>query len=603
MSIDGPVHSWSTSQLVEFLAVLSEQPNEASAQRAAVERVLESFDAEVGVLFGAATEPVVVGLRQDDDGLAALIAAVCDGADSVHLAGLGQCRTAVVALDVGDDAMHLLVARAGSEGFLPDEMLLLRGMAWVLDLALRPLRAVLVLNERQRVLEHIARVQRAIANRVPLPELFGKVTESALSLFGSELAILHLVDRDELSIVSVSAISEDHRPSQGLLRVSAGVAQEVCRRGDLVRTHDHLNTPSACPELVALGAGAAMGAPVRENGTVAGSLVVFSFQGGHVFVEAQEQALLTFADQVSVALSDAKTFATAQHAVRDPVTGLPNRILFLDRLERALADGNRAHVLFLDLDRFKLVNDTLGHAAGDDLLREVGRRLRECLGSDDCLARYGGDEYAVLMENASEAAVKRSGERMLAVVQEPYLIGSEAVIVGGSIGVASGEGSTTAGEILRNADIAMYRAKHAGGGLIVAFEQLRHPVGVQRRGAEADLRRAVRSAAPPLVLQPQAGFNPLAEQTELIVPLGWRALSAACAHAVGWPPAPSGGAPHVSVSITAHQLLDPLFMARLGHILAERNLDPTRLGPLEYRQTGRLVSIRLWTSARADLSQ
>ena len=125
-----------------------------------------------------------------------------------------------------------------------------------------------------------------------------------------------------------------------------------------------------------------MGAPVRENGTVVGSLVVYSFQDGHAFTPAQEQVLLTFADQVSAALSDAKAVATAQNAVRDPVTGLPNRVLFLDQLERALGRGDHVHVLFLDLDRFKLVNDTLGHAAGDDLLRQVGWRLRDRLATE-----------------------------------------------------------------------------------------------------------------------------------------------------------------------------------------------------------------------------
>ena len=194
--INGTAHSWATSQLVEFLAVLAEQPDEASAQRAAVERVLESLDAEVGLYYRAGVPPIVVGLRPGDDPRQ-LIEAAQDGGAPVDISGLGQCRTAVAALDVGDDAARLLVARVGLADFLPDEMLLLRGMAWVLDLALRPLRAVAALNERQRVLEHLAQVQRAIANRAPLPDIFDKVTESALSLLGSELAILYLANRDD----------------------------------------------------------------------------------------------------------------------------------------------------------------------------------------------------------------------------------------------------------------------------------------------------------------------------------------------------------------------------------------------------------------------
>jgi len=603
MSTTSADSSWATSQLVEFLGVLSEQPDEANARRAAVERVLESLDAEVGILVGASRTPVVIGLRPGDDP-APLIAAARVGATSVHIAGLGRCRSALAAFDIGDDAARLFVARAGSDDFCPDETLLLRGMAWVLDLALRPLRVATALHERQRVLEHLAQVQRAIANRVPLPEVFDKVTESALSLLGSDLAILHLADRDELAIVSVSATSEAHLPPPWVLRVSSGIAQEVYQRDDFVRTEVYPKARSMVPELGALGARAAIGAPVRENGTVVGSLVVYSFEDGHTFAPAQEQALLTFADQISVALSDAKTLATAQHAVRDPVVGLPTRIVFLERLERALAAGKGVHVLFLDLDRFKLVNDTLGHAAGDDLLRQVGRRLKERLRGEDFLARFGGDEYAVLMENASDAAVRQSGEEILSAFQEPYLVASEQVVVGGSIGVASGRGATTASEILRDADTAMYRSKHAGGGRIVVFEPRMHTALVQRRSIEADLRHTVDTAALRVEFQPivnlydyqihsaealvrwdhpirgavaPADFIPLAEETGLIVPLGRQVLAEACAEADTWPQGADGRSPYVSVNISARQLLDLSFVADLHHILADSTLDPTRL--------------------------
>src|SRR5205814_5229724 len=185
------------------------------------------------------------------------------------------------------------------------------------------------------------------------------------------------------------------------------------------------------------GGRAAMAAPMHGNGAVVGSLVVVSFRADHQFTEANERTLLTFADQVSVAMSDARTLATAQHAFRDQVTGLPNRMAFLQRLERAISratEGDRAHVLFLDLDRFKLVNDTLGHAAGDELLREIGWRLRGCLGSEDCLARFGGDEFAVLLEGAGADTVRELATRLLVELAMPYRVAGEDVRVGGSIG-------------------------------------------------------------------------------------------------------------------------------------------------------------------------
>src|SRR5256714_8576018 len=293
--------AWSTSQRVEFLAVLSEQRDEDAALRAAVERVLEALDAEVGVLFGGDTVLTVVGLAARDPQVAALVAAARAGADEVRIDGLGPARMASAALDFGEAAVRLLVVRAGPEPFVPDEMLLLRGMAWVLHLALRPLRVMVTLGERQRVLEQVARVQRAIANRAPLPEVFDTVTQGALGLFGSALAMLYLADQGVLMVASVStAFDSKAFGTQALLRpmhLRSGIGRAAYSRGELVRTDDYPDSPYANPELVARGARAAIAAPVRENGAVVGSLVTVSFRPGHRFTEIQEQTLLAFSDQ------------------------------------------------------------------------------------------------------------------------------------------------------------------------------------------------------------------------------------------------------------------------------------------------------------------
>src|SRR6266536_1612340 len=225
--------SWTTSHLVEFLAVLSEQVDEAGALRAAVERVLESLDAEVGVLFGGHTVPAVDGL----------IAAALAGNDTVDIAGLGKCRMAMVTLDVGDDGHHLLVARAGADEFVPDEMLLLRGMVWVLHLALRPLRVMVTLRERQRMLDQVARVEHAIANRAPLPEVFDIVTEGLLDLFGTELALLYLADQGILLLASVSSAADEYRPPAWRVRLHTSVGRAAYTRGELVRIDDYAVSP------------------------------------------------------------------------------------------------------------------------------------------------------------------------------------------------------------------------------------------------------------------------------------------------------------------------------------------------------------------------
>ncbi len=597
------LNSWSTAHLVEFLAVLSEQRDENAALRAGVERVLESLDAEIGILFGGGTVLATVGLPPDDPQVATLIMAAPD-VDPVHLPGLGVCRAAVVSLDHHADALRLLVVRAGPDGFVPEEMLLLRGMAWVLHLALRQLRVMVTLAERQRVLEQVARVQRAIANRAPLPEVFDTVTEGALGLLGSELAMLYLADQGALMVVSVSSTLDEGEGLVGPVHVRSGIARAAYARGELVRADDYPASPYANPELVDRGACAAMGAPVRENGALVGSLVTVSFQPGHHYTDIQEQTLLGFADQVSIALSDAKTLATAQHAIRDGVTGLPNRVLFVERLEQSLARGVPVHVLFLDLDRFKLVNDTRGHRAGDELLRQVGRRLRECLHNRDVLARFGGDEFAVLVTEASCDDTLAVARRMLDAMKRPYLVGGEEVSVDVSIGITANHDGGAAGDILRDADTAMYRAKHAGGGRYVRFEKRMHTVLVQRASLETDLRHAVDRDELSVVFQPILAlgdgevrmaealvrwrhpgrgtirpdeFIPLAEETGLIVPIGRHVLAVACEQAAGWAAPPGAVLPAVSVNLSARQLLEPELVGDVRKIVGATGLDPTRL--------------------------
>src|SRR6185437_6937680 len=172
-------------------------------------------------------------------------------------------------------------------------------------------------------------------------------------------------------------------------------------------------------------------APVHVNGLIAGSLV--ATQQDTAVADTHHTSLLTaFAQQISLALTDARTVEAMREAYRDPLTGLPNRALFLERLERALNDrhGGQVVVLFIDLDRFKAVNDSLGHRAGDELLTEVATRMRETLRSSDLAARLGGDEFAVLLEGESAEDACQVAERIAARVAEPFLIADRTVSIG-----------------------------------------------------------------------------------------------------------------------------------------------------------------------------
>jgi predicted signal transduction protein with EAL and GGDEF domain len=286
------------------------------------------------------------------------------------------------------------------------------------------------------------------------------------------------------------------------------------------------------------------------------------------------------------------------------VTGLPNRVLFLDQLESALAAGNRVHVLFLDLDRFKHVNDTLGTRSATSY----------CAGSvDGC-----GKPCAATNDSPVSAATSsRSSSRTRATTacadvrsdfSRPWAgrnqIGSEQITVGSSIGVAPAAGGSSAADVLRNADTAMYRAKHTGGGQLAIFDEQRFTV-LRHRGAEAELRDAMGTDALRVAFQPIVGlrdgtlhavealarwdhptrgpvppadFIPLAEETGLIVPLGRQVLTMACAQAAAWSEVVEDGpGPSVTVNISAQQLHDPGFLADILGVLADTRLDADRL--------------------------
>jgi diguanylate cyclase (GGDEF)-like protein/PAS domain S-box-containing protein len=255
-------------------------------------------------------------------------------------------------------------------------------------------------------------------------------------------------------------------------------------------------------------------------------------------------------------------------AFHDGLTGLPNRALFLDRLGVAIAAGrrNNAHsfaVLFLDIDRFKTINDSLGHAAGDTLLIETARRLERLMRRGDTVARLGGDEFAILINNIDELSdAIHMAKRAQDALAEPFETEDQQIYVTASIGVALPESSEQTPEgILRDADIAMYRAKAAGRAQYQVFDEDMHRSAVRLLTLETQLRRAVennefvlhyqpiislgigrivgfealvRWRHPERGLVPPASFIAVAEETGLIVPLGWWVLRKACLTGRQW---------------------------------------------------------------------
>jgi len=295
-------------------------------------------------------------------------------------------------------------------------------------------------------------------------------------------------------------------------------------------------------------------------------------------------------------------------ARHDSLTGLPNRSYFMELLNAALEDASQRSgtlaVLFIDLDRFKQINDILGHAMGDRLLREVGQRLKRLLTADDLAGRMGGDEFIiVLTRQIDEEAVALASREFLVALRAPHQIEDNELFVTASIGVAvyPRHGQTVA-ELLRNADLAMYHAKNSGKNEVEVFRAEDHVASLERLRLENALRRALENQEFELLYQPVVGMNgkveglealltwrhpiygtispkqfiPIAEETGLIIDIGSWVIRRACLEAAGWHKAGHSAA-RISVNVSALQFERRDFLETVADALALSNLPPDRL--------------------------
>jgi diguanylate cyclase (GGDEF)-like protein len=621
--------SWATQQLAEFVVAVSSFDDEEAATKGAVERAAECLEAEIGALV---RERLVtcVGFPLGAVPEAELVAAAWGEPHSLEIPGVGAGEIITVPLEDMPPGRILLMR---SEPFGPDELSLLRGMARVLALTLRTLRVLeaerrlrveseaqaeenarllATVRQRQRLLEETTTIQRLISRRAPIQQVLDAIVSAAEDLLSSEVVSLRMISPDDPGAtvtVAANGVRPDLASAAAIGRVGEGVGGRAIAEGRLVVADHYRSMDEALAVYVADDLQTAMAAPVHEKGEVVGSLTVASYEPGRVYGDAEKEMLLAFAEHASLALMDAKTVDSMVHqTLHDSLTGLPNRVLFLDRLEHSLDRVDRQDpsvaVLFLDLDRFKTVNDSLGHAAGDELLVAVGKRIAAYLRTGDTAARLGGDEFAILLEDSHDKSdAARLAERLTKALRESFVLQGKEVQVSASIGIAYGRGDGE--DLLRYADLAMYRAKAAGAGRYEFFEPEMGAAVVERLELEADLRHAVERDQLVLHYQPivrlstgavatveallrwqhptrglvsPLDFIPLAEEIGSIVEIGGWVLREACNQAAAWqqryPTQPPLG---VSVNLSSRQLDQPGFVAEVCAALRAASLDPQTL--------------------------
>ncbi len=443
-------------------------------------------------------------------------------------------------------------------------------------------------------------------------ELLRTIVSRATHLLGTPHGYVYLVDpaANDLVVRVGTGMFFDFLGRR--MPFDRGVAGAVYRSGRPVAVEDYDSFEDRDPNLPRSQFGAVVGVPLTSGATVIGVLGLAAGEPVRVFGEREIGALNRFAQLASLALENARLHEAAERgALLDPVTNLPNREALMEKLTDALAwtqpeEPEPMAVILLDVDRFKVVNESLGHAAGDRLLQAIGQRLMGAVRSEDSVARFGGDMFAILLPGPADRDDARNvAERVLGELKAPFDVQGRIWFISASMGIAIGEpGRTTPGDAMREAELALVRAKGDATSRYAVYDPSMSRDTLERVDLESDLRAALEANELGVMYQPivdlrtetivafealarwrhptrgyvpPSAFIPVAEETRLIVPLGRVVLDTACEQAVRWRNAWPNHPLRMSVNLSPRQFAQPDLVARIDETLERTGLTPSDL--------------------------
>jgi diguanylate cyclase (GGDEF)-like protein len=552
------------------------------------------------------------------------------GNDRVYAEGLADEEAAAIAValqrdegpgdgswlvtDVASTRQHYgrLAAIHAGASFFPQERALLEAFARLAAAALDSAAAVEEVRRQVRTSDALLGLASTLAELGTIEEIAARVARAVPAVIDCDRTVVAIPERDgrRCRVAGLAGFT-----AQEAARLDGQCFEIGPDRPQYAAMTVHVAggpTPdSAMDEALALfGSAAAATFPITSNGHVVGWIAISVDHDAARITDNRELSdrLRGLAGQAATAMSNAKLLDQVRHqALHDSLTGLPNRALILDRaehlLQRAQRDNREAAALFIDLDNFKTINDTLGHRAGDELLQAVASRITAVLRGSDTVGRLGGDEFVVLVGDVSvTAGPELVAQRVLDVLQAPFFLSdyeAAPITVSASIGIATGR--STSNDLLRDADIALYRAKAQGKGRFALFEPAMQSAVLKRLELEMDLRAGLTDELF-LVYQPVFNletmtvsgveallrwrhpvrgvigpdeFIPMLEETGLILSVGRWVLHQACRQTVAW--RQRGLRLNVSVNVSMRQLETDAFLDDVADALRASGLDAADL--------------------------